>query len=67
MLLNKESWIASYSRSLQWERGLKFIKQKISHILTDRRSLQWERGLKYYFYSQQRAWSRVVPCNGNVD
>ena len=33
------------SRSLQWERGLKYFRHPISGYFSSR-SLQWERGLK---------------------
>ena len=34
------------SRSLQWERGLKWLYPEIRQPFFESRSLQWERGLK---------------------
>ena len=36
-----------FRRSLQWERGLKYLLEFNHSITILRRSLQWERGLKW--------------------
>ena len=41
--------LVRHCRSLQWERGLKYLTRTLLCPIHLRRSLQWERGLKSYW------------------
>ena len=54
------------SRSLHWERGLKYMAAERA-VRSGRRSLHWERGLKSGRCTLSEGARTVVPCIGNVD
>ena len=51
------------SRSLQWERGLKFLTRS-AFPTSESRSLQWERGLKYIPSGPQASGIPSFPAMG---
>ena len=59
--------LVRHCRSLQWERGLKYLTRTLLCPIHLRRSLQWERGLKWPVLLTYSPIDEVVPCNGNVD
>jgi len=54
------------SRSLYWERGLKYAKTLLINS-SKCRSLYWERGLKLLVMLALTQGNTVAPCIGSVD
>ena len=66
ILRTVNTWTNQHRRSLQWERGLKYV-QVINYLVSTRvvpcnGNVDWN--LSFYSFSMTFS---VVPCNGNVD